>query len=81
MARPEPATTGFPLPSLPASRRSCAARFHHAERDNVVDCKLRALDNLYTMLQQDRTNRVTIILKLAIVALFIIDFIVTPGLK
>lgn len=46
-----------------------------------MDCKLRALDNLYTMLQQDRTNRVTIILKLAIVALFIIDFIVTPGLK
>jgi len=40
------------------------------------DQKLRALDGLYTMLQQDSTNRVMLMLEMSIVALFVIDLII-----
>ena len=54
----------------------CAARFHLAEWEGVVSQKLRALDGLYTMLQQDSMNRVMLMLEAGIVALFIIDLII-----
>jgi len=37
--------------------------------------KLRTLDGLYTMLQQDSNNRLMVILESAIVALFVVDLI------
>ena len=54
----------------------CATRFHLAEWENMVSQKLRALDNLYTMLQQDSMSRALLILDAAIVGLFVIDLIV-----
>ena len=54
----------------------CAARFHLAEWDQIVDQKLRALDGLYTMLQQDSTNRMMLILETAVVGLFVLDLII-----
>ena len=51
----------------------CAARFHLAEWENMVSQKLRALDGLYTMLQQDSTSRAMLLLDVAIVGLFVID--------
>lgn len=54
----------------------CAARFHLSEWEGNVSQKLRALDGLYTMLQQDSTNRVMLMLEAGIVALFVIDLII-----
>lgn len=54
----------------------CAARFHLAEWEGIVGQKLRALDGLYTMLQQDSLNRVMLMLEMGIVALFIIDLVI-----
>ncbi len=54
----------------------CAARFHLSEWEGNVNGKLRALDGLYTMLQQDSTNRVMMVLEISIVALFVIDLII-----
>ena len=61
----------------------CAARFHLSEREDVVSQKLRALDGLYTMLQQDSMNRAMLMLEITIVALFVIDLviIVVLGIK
>ncbi|MGO8704517.1 MAG: hypothetical protein ACLQVA_11910 [Candidatus Brocadiia bacterium] len=61
----------------------CAERFHLAEWDNMVSQKLRALDGLYTMLQQDSTSRALLILDAAIVGLFVIDLtvIILLGLR
>ncbi len=61
----------------------CAARFHLSEREGVVSQKLRALDGLYTMLQQDSMNRAMLLLEITIVALFVIDLviIVVLGIK
>ena len=49
----------------------------------MVSQKRRSLDSLYTMLQQDSTNRAMLILELAIVALCLLDLIVIVvfGLK
>ena len=58
----------------------CAARFHLAEWENNVSQKLRALDGLYTMLQQDSTNRVMLMLEVSIVALFVIDLVIIVAL-
>jgi hypothetical protein len=54
----------------------CAARFHLAEWESTVSQKLRTLDGLYTMLQQDGMNRAMLILEMSIVALFVIDLII-----
>ena len=54
----------------------CVARFHLSQWQDMVSQKLRSLDSLYTMLQQDSTNRVMLMLEIAIVALFVIDLIV-----
>ncbi len=61
----------------------CTARFHLAEREGVVSQKLRSLDGLYTMLQQDSMNRAMLLLEITIVALFVIDLviIVVLGIK
>ncbi len=58
----------------------CAARFHLSERENVVSQKLRALDGLYTMLQQDSMNRAMLMLEITIVALFVIDLVIIVAL-
>jgi hypothetical protein len=54
----------------------CAARFHLSEREGVVSQKLRSLDSLYTMLQQDSMNRAMLLLEMTIVALFVIDLVI-----
>jgi hypothetical protein len=61
----------------------CDARFHLRQWEDMVSQKLRALDGLYTILQQDSMNRVMLLLEIGIVALFIIDLviIVVLGIK
>ena len=61
----------------------CAARFHLAEWEDIVSQKLRTLDSLYMMLQQDGMNRAMLLLEMAIVGLFVIDLvtIVVLGIK
>jgi hypothetical protein len=61
----------------------CAARFHLPEWEDIVSQKLRTLDSLYMMLQQDGMNRAMLILEMAIVGLFVIDLviIVVLGIK
>ncbi|MCE5266375.1 MAG: hypothetical protein LLG00_00620 [Planctomycetaceae bacterium] len=58
----------------------CVARFHLSQWEDMVSQKLRSLDSLYTMLQQDSTNRAMLILEASIVALFVIDVIVIVAL-
>lgn len=53
-----------------------AARFHLADWHRIIDEKLKTLDDLYQMLNQDLTNRWMLILEGTIVLLFIIDLIV-----
>ncbi len=61
----------------------CAARFHLSEWEDIVNQKLRTLDGLYIILQQDGMNRAMLLLEMAIVGLFIIDLviIVVLGIK
>ena len=59
-----------------------SARFHLGDWHHTIDEKLKTLDNLYQLLNQDMTNRWMIILELTIVLLFIIDLVVLfLGLK
>lgn len=58
-----------------------ASRFHLADWHNSIDEKLKALDDLYQLLQQDRTNRAMLILEATIVLLFILDLVLLFGLK
>ena len=46
----------------------CATRFHLSQWGDMVNQKLRSLDGLYTMLQQDSTNRLMLLLEIAVVA-------------
>ena len=55
--------------------QALAARFHLADWHESIDKKLETLDDLYAMLAQDRTNRLMLILELAIVVLFIMDLL------
>jgi hypothetical protein len=50
-----------------------SARFHLADWHRTIDEKLETLDNLYQLLNQDRTNRWMLTLEVTIVLLFIID--------
>ncbi|HEX3720690.1 MAG TPA: hypothetical protein VH595_22295 [Verrucomicrobiae bacterium] len=50
-----------------------SARFHLADWHRTIDEKLKTLDNLYQLLNQDRTNRWMLTLEVTIVLLFIID--------
>jgi hypothetical protein len=54
----------------------CATRFHLSQWEDMVNQKLRALDGLYTILQQDSMNRVMLMLEVAVVALFVIDLVI-----
>ena len=59
-----------------------AARFHLGDWHRTIDEKLQTLDNLYQLLNQDRTNRWMLTLEVTIVLLFIVDlFLVVLGLK
>ncbi|HWQ92844.1 MAG TPA: hypothetical protein VN673_14300 [Clostridia bacterium] len=53
-----------------------AARFHLSDWHRATADKLKTLDDLYQLLQHDRSNRWMLILELMIVLLFIIDLIV-----
>jgi hypothetical protein len=62
--------------------QTIASRFHLADWHAAIDTKLKTLDGLYNMLQQDRTNQWMMILESTIVLLFIIDLIILIiGLK
>jgi hypothetical protein len=50
-----------------------SSRFHLGDWHRTVDDKLKTLDDLYQLLNQDRLNRVMLWLEVTIVLLFIID--------
>jgi hypothetical protein len=59
-----------------------SARFHLADWHKSVDDKLQMLDDLYQLLNHERTNRLMLLLEMTIVLLFIIDVaILILGLK
>jgi len=59
-----------------------SARFHLSDWHRTIDEKLKTLDNLYQLLNQDRTNRWMLTLEVTIVLLFVIDLILLVlGLK
>lgn len=60
--------------------QALSSRFHLADWHRSIEQKLRTLDHLYQLLQQDINNRLMIILETAIVMLFIIDLIVVVSL-
>ncbi len=53
-----------------------SARFHLADWHRTIDKKLQTLDDLYQLLNHDRTNRWMLILELTIVLLFVIDLVI-----
>jgi hypothetical protein len=59
-----------------------SARFHLADWHRTIDEKLKTLDNLYQLLNLDRTNRWMLTLEVTIVLLFVIDLVLLVlGLK
>jgi len=59
-----------------------AARFHLGDWHRTIDKKLDTLDDLYTLLSQDRTNQWMLRLEVTIVLLFVVDLILlVMGLK
>jgi hypothetical protein len=59
-----------------------AARFHLGDWHRTIDEKLKTLDDLYTVLSQDRINQWMLTLEVTIVLLFIVDLILlVMGLK
>ncbi|MDD5459459.1 MAG: hypothetical protein PHF37_08725 [Phycisphaerae bacterium] len=52
-----------------------AARLHLADWHRTIDEKLKTLDDLYQIIQQDRTNFFMVVLELTIVLLFILDVV------
>lgn len=62
--------------------QALSSRFHLADWHRSIEQKLRALDNLYQILQAEINNRLMLILEFTIVLLFIIDLVVLViGLK
>ena len=53
-----------------------SARFHLSDWHKTVDGKLKTLDDLYQLLNHDRTNRWMLILEVTIVLLFVIDLVI-----
>jgi hypothetical protein len=53
-----------------------SSRFHLADWNSVIREKLKALADLYQMLQQDWTNYLMMWLEIAIVLLFVIDLVI-----
>lgn len=56
--------------------QALSTRFHLGDWHRSIEEKLRTLDHLYALLQQDLTNRWMLTLEAAIVLLFIVDLIV-----
>ncbi|MFN7138662.1 MAG: hypothetical protein ACK4UN_04935 [Limisphaerales bacterium] len=56
--------------------QAISTRFHLSEWHRSIDEKLKTLDDLYQIMNQDITNRWMIILEATIVLLFIIDLII-----
>jgi len=52
-----------------------SARFHLADWHRTIDEKLKTLDDLYELLNQDRMNRWMLSLEVTIVLLFVIDLV------
>ena len=52
-----------------------SARFHLADWHRTIDEKLKTLDDLYQLLNQDRTNRWMLTLEVTIVLLFVVDVV------
>jgi len=62
--------------------QNISARFHLADWHRTIDEKLKTLDDLYQLLNQDRINRWMLSLEITIVVLFVLDLIVlVMGLK
>lgn len=62
--------------------RNLANRFHLGDWHSIIDEKLKTLDELYTLLQQDHVNFTMFALEAAIVLLFVIDLVILIiGLK
>jgi hypothetical protein len=53
-----------------------SARFHLSDWHKTIDGKLKTLDDLYQLLNHDRTNRWMLILEVTIVFLFVIDLVI-----
>lgn len=53
-----------------------SARFHLTDWHRTIDEKLKTLDDLYTLLNQDLNNRWMLILEVTIVLLFVIDLVI-----
>ena len=56
--------------------QTVSARFHLADWHRTIDRKLQALDDLYQLLNHDKTNRWMLILEATIVLLFVIDLVI-----
>jgi hypothetical protein len=62
--------------------QNISARFHLADWHRTIDEKLKTLDNLYQLLNQDRINNWMLSLEITIVLLFVLDLILlVMGLK
>ncbi len=55
--------------------QNISARFHLADWHRTIDDKLQTLDDLYQLLNHDRTNRWMLMLEITIVLLFVIDLL------
>ncbi len=60
---------------------SIALRFHLRDWHQMLDEKLRTLDNLYQILQHDQSNRWMLTLEITIVLLFVIDLVMLFAYK
>jgi hypothetical protein len=56
--------------------QNISARFHLSDWHRTIDDKLQTLDDLYQLLNHDRTNRWMLLLEVTIVLLFIIDLVI-----
>ena len=61
--------------------QNISARFHLADWHRTIDDKLQTLDDLYQLLNHDRTNRWMLNLEVTIVLLFVIDVIILLFVK
>jgi hypothetical protein len=62
--------------------QNISARFHLADWHRTIDEKLKTLDDLYQLLNQDRINRWMLSLEITIVVLFVLDLaLLVAGLK
>jgi hypothetical protein len=52
-----------------------SSRFHLSDWHRTIDEKLKTLDDIYQILQQDRNNRWMLVLEVTIVLLFVVDIL------